>query len=112
MQLALLERYTLAIIGVSFACASLFPFVGLYAPQRGVTLFEEVPPVGQRLAAARDGMVRVSLFLSKSGSDFCASGRSNWIVGGFLVDLIVRGGIRITLRTLRRRGTMSGGSRL
>src|SRR5512132_422104 len=30
------ERYVLAIIGMSFACATLFPFIGLYSPQRGV----------------------------------------------------------------------------
>lgn len=100
---ALLERYTLAIIGVSFACASLFPFVGLYAPQRGVTLFEEV----RRLVNAWLLLATAwfaFLFLSKSGSDFSRVWSIYWIVGGFLVHLIVRGGIRITLRTLRRRG--------
>ena len=100
---ALLERYTLAIIGVSFACASLFPFVGLYAPQRGVTLFEEV----RRLVNAWLLLATAwfaFLFLSKSGSDFSRVWSIYWIVAGFLVHLIVRGGIRITLRTLRRRG--------
>ena len=99
----LLERYTLAIIGVSFACASLFPFVGLYAPQRGVTLFEEF----RRLVNAWLLLATAwfaFLFLSKSGSDFSRVWSIYWIVAGFLVHLIVRGGIRITLRTLRRRG--------
>ncbi|HJU21852.1 MAG TPA: hypothetical protein VJ891_05035, partial [Casimicrobiaceae bacterium] len=31
------ERYTYAIVGMSLVCATIFPFVGLYAPQRGVT---------------------------------------------------------------------------
>ena len=99
----LLERYTLAIIGVSFACASLFPFVGLYAPQRGVTLFEEF----RRLVNAWLLLATAwfaFLFLSKSGSDFSRVWSIYWIVAGFLVHLIVRGGIRITLRALRRRG--------
>ena len=36
------DRYVFAIAGMAFGCAAIFPFVGLYAPQRGVTLFEEV----------------------------------------------------------------------
>src|SRR5438067_10452938 len=99
----LLERYTLAIIGVSLACAALFPFVGLYAPQRGVTLFEEV----RRLINAWVLLATAwfaFLFLSKSGSDFSRLWSIYWIVAGFFVHLIVRGAIRLTLRTLRRRG--------
>jgi putative colanic acid biosysnthesis UDP-glucose lipid carrier transferase len=99
----LLERYTLAIIGMSFACASLFPFVGLYAPQRGVTLFEEF----RRLVNAWLLLATAwfaFLFLSKSGSDFSRLWSIYWIVAGFLVHLIVRGAIRLTLRSLRRRG--------
>jgi putative colanic acid biosynthesis UDP-glucose lipid carrier transferase len=99
----LLERYTLAIIGMSFACASLFPFVGLYAPQRGVTLFEEF----RRLVNAWLLLATAwfaFLFLSKSGSDFSRVWSIYWIVAGFVVHLVVRAAIRVTLRTLRRRG--------
>src|SRR6188472_4187858 len=39
---ALADRYTLAIIGLAFVCATVFPFAGLYTPQRGVTFFEEL----------------------------------------------------------------------
>ena len=38
----LTERYTLAILGMCLVCAALFPFLGLYAPQRGVSMFEEL----------------------------------------------------------------------
>ena len=99
----LIERYTLAIFGVSLACAVLFPFVGLYAPQRGVTLFEEV----RRLLNAWLLLATAwfaFLFLSKTGSDFSRVWSIYWIVAGFVVHLLVRVAIRMTLRTLRRRG--------
>jgi putative colanic acid biosynthesis UDP-glucose lipid carrier transferase len=100
---ALPERYMLAIFGMSFVCAALFPFVGLYAPQRGVTLFEEV----RRLV---NGWLLLAttwftfLFLSKTGSDFSRIWSIYWIAAGFLTHLGARGGIRATLRALRRRG--------
>ena len=89
----LVERYTLAIIGMSVACAALFPFVGLYAPQRGVTLFEEVRRLMHAwllLAAAWLAF----LFLAKTGTDFSRVWSLYWLVAGFLVHLVVRGGIR------------------
>ncbi len=97
------ERYSLAIFGMAFVCAALFPFVGLYAPQRGVTLFDEV----RRLFNAWLVLATTwftFLFLSKSGADFSRVWSIYWIGVGFLVHLAVRGGIRLTLRTLRRRG--------
>ena len=97
------ERYALAVFGMSFVCAALFPFVGLYAPQRGVTFFEEV----RRLV---NGWLLLAttwfafLFLSKTGSDFSRVWSIVWIVAGFLVHLGARGAIRTTLRALRKRG--------
>jgi putative colanic acid biosysnthesis UDP-glucose lipid carrier transferase len=99
----LVERYTLAIVGMALACASLFPFVGLYAPQRGVTLFEEL----RRLVNAWVLLATAwfaFLFLSKSGSDFSRVWSIYWIAAGFFAHMLVRGGIRLTLRALRRRG--------
>jgi len=97
------ERYTLAIFGMAFVCATLFPFVGLYAPQRGVTLFEEVRRlVNAWLLLATTWFT--FLFLSKSGADFSRVWSIYWIGMGFLVHLGVRGGIRLALRTMRRRG--------
>ena len=100
---ALPERYVLAIFGMSFVCATLFPFVGLYAPQRGVTLFEEVRRLvhGWLLLAATWSTF---LFLSKTGADFSRVWSIYWIVAGFLVHAAARGAIRVTLRTLRSRG--------
>lgn len=100
---ALPERYVLAIFGMSFVCATLFPFVGLYAPQRGVTLFEEVRRLvhGWLLLAAT---WFTFLFLSKTGADFSRVWSIYWIAAGFLVHAAARGAIRVTLRTLRSRG--------
>jgi len=99
----LTERYTLAIIGITLACVTLFPFVGLYASQRGVTLFEEV----RRLLNAWLLLATTwfaFLFLSKTGNDFSRVWSVYWIITGFFVHLAVRGAIRLTLRTLRERG--------
>jgi putative colanic acid biosynthesis UDP-glucose lipid carrier transferase len=97
------EHYILAMVGMSFACATLFPFVGLYSPQRGVTLFEEV----RRLANAWLMLAAIwfaFLFLSKTGTEFSRVWSTYWIVFGFVSHLVFRGGIRLTLRALRRRG--------
>ncbi|MDQ6619125.1 MAG: undecaprenyl-phosphate glucose phosphotransferase [Pseudomonadota bacterium] len=97
------ERYVLAMVGMSFACATLFPFIGLYSPQRGVTLFEEV----RRLANAWLILAAIwfaFLFLSKTGIEFSRVWSTYWIVGGFATHLVFRGGIRAILRALRRRG--------
>jgi putative colanic acid biosynthesis UDP-glucose lipid carrier transferase len=88
---------------MSFVCATLFPFVGLYAPQRGVTLFEEV----RRLVHAWLLLAATwftFLFLSKTGADFSRVWSIYWIVAGFVVHAAARGGIRVTLRALRSRG--------
>jgi putative colanic acid biosynthesis UDP-glucose lipid carrier transferase len=97
------ERYALAIFGMSFVCAAQFPFVGLYAPQRGVTLFEEV----RRLV---NGWLLFAttwfafLFLSKTGTDFSRVWSIYWIALGFGAHLAARVAIRFTLRAMRRRG--------
>jgi putative colanic acid biosynthesis UDP-glucose lipid carrier transferase len=97
------ERYVLAIVGMTFACAALFPFLGLYAPQRGVTLFEEVRRLFNAwlLLAA---MWFAFLFLSKTGTEFSRVWSTYWIALGFVVHLAFRAGIRLVLRALRRRG--------
>ena len=97
------EHYVLAIVGMAFACAALFPFMGLYTPQRGVTLFEEVRRLFNAwlLLAA---MWFAFLFLSKTGTEFSRVWSTYWIAFGFGIHLLFRGGIRLVLRTLRRRG--------
>jgi putative colanic acid biosynthesis UDP-glucose lipid carrier transferase len=97
------ERYVLALIGLGLLCATLFPFLGLYAPQRGITLFEEIRRLvnGWLLLAAT---WFAFLFLSKSGDEFSRVWSTVWIVVGFSSHLALRLSIRMMLRALRRRG--------
>jgi len=99
----LVERYALAIMGMMLVCAALFPFLGLYSPQRGVTPFEEL----RRLFNAWLLLATIGftfLFLSKTGHDFSRAWSIYFIIGGFLVQFGARAAIRLSLRALRRRG--------
>jgi putative colanic acid biosynthesis UDP-glucose lipid carrier transferase len=97
------DRYAFAIAGMAFGCAAIFPFVGLYAPQRGVTLFEEVRLLinGWLLLAS---IWFAFLFLSKTGSDFSRVWSLYWMALGFVVHFAARVAIRMILRAMRRRG--------
>ena len=97
------ERYVLAVIALAFACAALFPFFGLYAPQRGVTLFEEVRRLVNAWLLLAATWVAF-LFLSKTGSEYSRVWSTSWLVSGFATHLAFRGAIRLQLRALRRRG--------
>jgi Undecaprenyl-phosphate glucose phosphotransferase len=97
------ERYVLSIIAMSFVCAAIFPFFGLYSPQRGVTLFEEA----RRLFNAWLLLAATwftFLFLSKTGIEFSRVWSTYWIGFGFATHLAFRAAIRLPLRALRRRG--------
>jgi putative colanic acid biosynthesis UDP-glucose lipid carrier transferase len=97
------ERYVLSIIAMSFFCAAIFPFFGLYEPQRGVTLFEEAHRLFNAwllLAATWFTF----LFLSKSGIEFSRVWSAYWIVLGYAAHFVFRTAIRMPLRALRRRG--------
>jgi hypothetical protein len=97
------ERYLLALISVGVFCFALFPLLRLYAPQRGVTLFEESRRLVNAwllLAAAWFGY----LFLSKAGADFSRAWSLYWIGFGVAMHFAFRAGIRFLLRALRRRG--------
>src|SRR5262245_38796048 len=96
------ERYVLSIIAMSFVCAAIFPFFGMYVPQRGVTLFEEARRLFNAwllLAATWFTFV----FLSKTGSEFSRVWSAYWIAFGFAAHVGFRAGIRLPLRALRRR---------
>jgi len=97
------DRYVVAILGLSLSCAAIFPFLGLYAPQRGVTLFEEVRRLVNAWVALA-AMWFAFLFLSKSGVEFSRVWSVYWITCGFALHLAFRGSVRLALRALRRRG--------
>jgi putative colanic acid biosynthesis UDP-glucose lipid carrier transferase len=93
----------LALMGMAILCSLVFTLLGLYAPQRGVTLFEEV----RRLANAWLLMAAAwfaFLFLSKSGPEFSRAWSIYWLGIGFAGHLGFRGSLRLFLRALRSRG--------
>ncbi len=97
------ENYVLAILGMAVLAAILFPAAGLYASQRGVTLFEELRRlvnVSLVLAAAWAGF----LFLSKTGIAFSRVWSIYWLLLSFAGHATLRVSIRMLLRHLRRRG--------
>jgi len=97
------EHYVLAMIGIAMLTFALFPLIGIYSPQRGVTLFEETGRLVNAwlvIAAAWFGY----LFLSKSGTDFSRAWSLWWILFGVGAHVTFRIAIRATLRELRRRG--------
>ena len=97
------ERYSLALGGMTVLCFALFPFLRLYTPQRGVTLFDEL----RRLVNAwflMAGVWFAFLFLSKSGPEFSRVWSLYWFAFGLASHIVFRGIIRVALRALRRRG--------
>jgi putative colanic acid biosynthesis UDP-glucose lipid carrier transferase len=97
------DRYVVAVIGMAGLCALGFPVLGLYAPQRGVTVFDEV----RRIVNAWLLLAAIwfaFLFLSKTGPDFSRVWSVYWIVFALALQLALRFGIRFALRRLRERG--------
>jgi putative colanic acid biosysnthesis UDP-glucose lipid carrier transferase len=97
------DRYLVAIVGMAALCALLFPVLRMYAPQRGITVFDET----RRLINAWLLMAAIwfaFLFLSKTGPEFSRVWSTYWIVLAFAAQLALRFGIRFVLRALRRRG--------
>jgi putative colanic acid biosynthesis UDP-glucose lipid carrier transferase len=97
------EHYVLALLGMALLAAALFAWAGLYEPQRGVTLFEELRRLVNAsllLAAAWAGF----MFLSKTGIAFSRVWSIYWLLLAFVGHLSLRIAIRLTLRHLRRRG--------
>jgi len=97
------ERYVLAIAGMAVFSALLFPLLGLYAPQRGVTWFEEL----RRLfnASLLSAMTWFTfLFLSKSGIEFSRVWSMYWFALMFAGQTAFRGILRLVLRRLRASG--------
>jgi len=97
------EHYMLALAGMAVLAATLFPIAGLYEPQRGVTLFEELRRlfnVTLVMAATWAGF----LFLSKSGTAFSRVWSIWWLLLTFATHVALRLSIRVLLRHLRRKG--------
>ena len=97
------DRYLFAFVGMAGLTVIVFPIMGLYGSRRGVTAFEEI-----RQIVRGDGLLALIwfafLFFSKSGAEFSRVGSAYWFAFALLAHLFLRGGIRLFLRQLRRRG--------
>jgi putative colanic acid biosynthesis UDP-glucose lipid carrier transferase len=97
------EQYLLFLGAGVVTILALFPLVGLYAPQRGISLTEEL----RRLVLAWAILAAVAggaIFATKMGDAFSRIWVSAWLGGGFLATAVLRVSVRIVLRSLRRRG--------
>jgi putative colanic acid biosynthesis UDP-glucose lipid carrier transferase len=97
------EQYLLFLGAGAVTILALFPLVGLYAPQRGVSLTEEL----RRLVLAWAILAALAggaLFATKMGDAFSRIWVGAWLGGGFVGTAALRASVRIVLRSLRRHG--------
>ena len=97
------DRYLFAFIGMAGLTVIVFPIMGLYGSRRGVTAFEEVRQIARAVGLL--ALIWLAfLFFSKTGADFSRVGSAYWFALTLVAHLVVRGGVRLFLRQLRRRG--------
>ena len=95
--------YWVAILAVALTSLAVFPAAGLYRPQRGASLVEDV----RALASCWLTLLAIGVFVAfvtKTSDMYSRVWVALWICGGFLLQTAVRIGLRLTLRLLRRRG--------
>lgn len=100
---ASIEIYVLFLAVATLAILVVFPAFKLYAPQRGVSLAEELRALLFAWVAI-GALVAVALFATKSGAAFSRVWVVAWLGGSFVTTTTLRILVRVTLRTLRRRG--------
>jgi putative colanic acid biosynthesis UDP-glucose lipid carrier transferase len=97
------DLYLAFLLAAMLAIAALFPAFGLYAPQRGASLAEELRSL--LLAWLVIGaLTATSLFATKSGASFSRFWVGAWLMSGFVATALARVGVRVALRRLRRHG--------
>jgi len=97
------EPYLLFTIAGAVTIVALFPAFGLYGPQRGASLADEL----RNLLLAWLGIAALAagaLFATKLGETFSRVWVAVWLGGGFLATAAMRIALRVTLRRLRRHG--------
>ena len=97
------EPYVLFAIAGAVTVVALFPAFGLYDPQRGASLADEL----RNLLLAWLGIAALAagaLFATKLGEVFSRVWVAAWLAGGFLATTVMRIALRVTLRALRRHG--------
>jgi putative colanic acid biosynthesis UDP-glucose lipid carrier transferase len=95
--------YWIAIFAVALCSVVVFPATGLYRPERGASLVEDLRAlVYGWLTLVAVGVLAV--FATKTGDLYSRAWVGLWIGAGLLLQIAMRLGLRLTLRGLRRRG--------
>ncbi len=97
------EHYVFALLFMGVMTATLFPIMGLYGSRRGVTAFAEVRQIFRAVMVLAAIWVAF-VFFSKTGEQFSRVWSAYWIALVLAGQLALRGGLRLMLRQLRRRG--------
>jgi putative colanic acid biosynthesis UDP-glucose lipid carrier transferase len=101
--LGVFENYVTFLLVAMLAILVVFPAFGLYAPQRGASLAEELRSL--LLAWLVIGaLAAASLFATKSGATFSRFWVGAWLTASFVATAVLRIAVRIALRRLRRQG--------
>lgn len=97
------EQYLLFLGGATMTILALFPLLGLYEPQRGVSVTEELRRTvfAWAILAALSGG---AIFATKMGDAFSRVWVGVWLGAGFFSTSLLRVSLRLVLRGLRRRG--------
>ncbi len=97
------STYWVAMLAVALMSLAVFPATGLYRPQRGGSLIEDLRSLAYGwLTLLAFGVFLV--FVTKSGELYSRVWVALWFAGGFLLQTTIRLTLRLTLRFLRRRG--------
>jgi putative colanic acid biosysnthesis UDP-glucose lipid carrier transferase len=95
--------YWVAMLAVALLSLAVFPASGLYRPQRGASLVEDM----RALASAWLSLLAIGVFLAfvtKTGEVYSRVWVALWFAAGFFSQTAMRIGMRLSLRFLRRRG--------
>ncbi len=97
------STYWVAMLAVALLSLAVFPATGLYRPQRGASLVEDMRALGSGWLL----LLAIAVFLAfvtKTGETYSRVWVALWFAGGFLLQTAMRVGMRLSLRYLRRRG--------
>jgi putative colanic acid biosysnthesis UDP-glucose lipid carrier transferase len=95
--------YWVAMLAVALLSLAVFPATGLYLPQRGASLIEDM----RALASGWLLLLAIGVFLAfvtKTGDAYSRVWVALWFIAGFLAQTTMRVALRVSLRFLRRRG--------
>jgi putative colanic acid biosynthesis UDP-glucose lipid carrier transferase len=95
--------YWVAMLAVALLSLAIFPATGLYRPQRGASLVEDM----RALASGWLSLLAIGVFLAfvtKTGDVYSRVWVALWFGAGFLAQTTMRIALRVSLRFLRQRG--------